>query len=272
MDYAIKVIADIVIIGGDIAPKHFSTEQFISGQRKFLKDKLLELLTPLKERLPNCKIFLMMGNDDCIVNTDILEENDGKIYHLIHNKRIELTEDFDIVGYSFVPITPFGIKDWEKYDFSKVPKKLEQEYLMRKMTNYRLDGKKSTKEGWKDLILTSGIEKEDSIQKDLSNSLFTENLSKTIYVIHCPPNKTSLDQLTDGSHVGSFAVRQFIEKYQPYLTLHGHIHESVEVSGSFKDKISKTLCMASGNYNVGEQLALLVFDLYNPEDTKRLVI
>jgi len=40
-------------------------------------------------------------------------------------------------------------------------------------------------------------------------------------------NNTALDITGNDMHVGSFAVRQFIEKYQPHLTLHGHIHETV---------------------------------------------
>jgi dTDP-glucose pyrophosphorylase len=35
-----------------------------------------------------------------------------------------------------------------------------------------------------------------------------------------------LDRLGDGTPVGSAAVRAFIEKRQPPVTLHGHIHES----------------------------------------------
>ena len=68
------------------------------------------------------------------------------------------------------------------------------------------------------------------------------------------------------------AVRLFIEKEQPYLTLHGHIHETVDISGTFKHNIQNTLCLTSGNHNVGEQLAVLVFDLYNPRDVRRIII
>jgi Icc-related predicted phosphoesterase len=42
--------------------------------------------------------------------------------------------------------------------------------------------------------------------------------------------------------VGSTAVRAAIEKYQPLLGLHGHIHES---KGSVK--IGRTLCLNPGS-------------------------
>ncbi len=46
-----------------------------------------------------------------------------------------------------------------------------------------------------------------------------------ILVSHQPPLDTVCDQLADGTHVGSQAVRAFIEERQPLLCLTGHIHE-----------------------------------------------
>lgn len=277
IDYAVEIAADFVIIGGDIAPKHFQTNQFISGQREFFQNRLPKLLAPLKTKLPNTKLFLMMGNDDCMDNMDVLEKYDNDLYHIIHNKRIKLTNNFDIVGYGFVPITPFGIKDWEKYDFSNVPANLEADYSARKISNYRLGGLKSKVGVWEEFDFTPEIEKEDSIQKDLERDLFLKNPDKTIYAIHCPPNNTNLDitspfAKSGGAHVGSMALRLFIEKHQPYLTLHGHIHETVEMSGEFKDKIGNTLCLASGNHNVSDRLALLAFELDNINKVERIII
>jgi len=265
-----KFLPDTVIIGGDIAPKNFSKEDFIEGQRIFFQNEFSDLMANLKEYSPN--IFLMMGNDDCSVNLDVLKLSDPKLYKITHNKRIKLTKDFDIVGYSNVPITPFGIKDWEKYDFSKVPNDLKTKYLNRKISNYRLDANISTKKGWKPFSFTPEIESSDSIQKDLSKKLFTKNPDKTLYVIHSPPDNTGLDLIDNDIHVGSMAIRRFIETYQPYLTLHGHIHETVEVSGNFKDKIGKTLCSSSGNCDTKNELAVLLFDLYNINKVKRIII
>jgi Icc-related predicted phosphoesterase len=47
-----------------------------------------------------------------------------------------------------------------------------------------------------------------------------------ILVSHTPPHKTAADKLLNGDHVGSTAVRKYIERYQPLLCLTGHIHES----------------------------------------------
>ena len=62
-----------------------------------------------------------------------------------------------------------------------------------------------------------------------------------ILVSHPPPFGTKTDMLADGTHVGSRAVRHFIEEKQPRLCLTGHIHES---RGT--DSIGRTLVLNPG--------------------------
>ena len=204
VDYSIKISADSIVIGGDIAPKNFQPKQFVDGQRYFLQEKLPGLLSPLKKSLPNSRLFLMMGNDDCKINLDVLERENNTLYQIIHKKRVPLTDDFDIVGYSYVPITPFGIKDWEKFDLSDVPSSLLVDYQHRKMTNYRLEGFKTTSLGWEPFQFNQDSEKSDSIQKDLSGALFRIKADRTLYVIHTPPNHTSLDMEIGGRSCWKF--------------------------------------------------------------------
>ena len=47
-----------------------------------------------------------------------------------------------------------------------------------------------------------------------------------ILVSHAPPINTAVDKISNGKHVGSTAVRSYIEHHQPLLCLTGHIHES----------------------------------------------
>lgn len=47
-----------------------------------------------------------------------------------------------------------------------------------------------------------------------------------ILVSHAPPYQTSVDRLTDGSSVGSVAIRECIEREAPDLCICGHIHEA----------------------------------------------
>lgn len=47
-----------------------------------------------------------------------------------------------------------------------------------------------------------------------------------VVVAHAPPLNTTCDQLANGAHAGSRAVREFLEEVQPDLCLCGHIHEA----------------------------------------------
>jgi Icc-related predicted phosphoesterase len=81
--------------------------------------------------------------------------------------------------------------------------------------------------------------------------------ARAVFNLHVPPAGTAIDQapVLDSSlkpvvkggavlmgSVGSVAVRRVIERHQPMLSLHGHIHES---RGAVK--IGKTLCINPGS-------------------------
>ena len=50
-----------------------------------------------------------------------------------------------------------------------------------------------------------------------------------------------------GRHVGSKALRAFIEQYAPPLTLHGHIHESPAMSGRYAVRLGSTWSINPGH-------------------------
>ncbi len=88
-----------------------------------------------------------------------------------------------------------------------------------------------------------------------------------IFNLHCPPYKSGLDEapaidadlkLMHGGRalrpVGSTAVREAIDRHQPLLSLHGHIHES---KGAVK--LGKTLSINPGSsYEEGVLMAAVV--------------
>ncbi len=91
--------------------------------------------------------------------------------------------------------------------------------------------------------------------------------SKAIFNLHCPPFRSGLDEapaidadlkLMHGGRalrpVGSTAVRQAIDKHQPMLSLHGHIHES---KGAVK--LGKTLSINPGSsYEEGILMSAII--------------
>src|SRR2546427_12678030 len=91
--------------------------------------------------------------------------------------------------------------------------------------------------------------------------------SRAIFNLHCPPFRSGLDEapaidadlkLLHGGRalrpVGSTAVKEAIEKHQPLLSLHGHIHES---KGAVK--LGKTLSINPGSaYEEGMLMAAII--------------
>jgi Icc-related predicted phosphoesterase len=91
---------------------------------------------------------------------------------------------------------------------------------------------------------------EKQIKKDLEKLAKKSDPANTIYSMHAPPLGTNLDVVFSGEHVGSSAIREFINDRQPLLTLHGHIHESSQMTGNWKDVIGKSVCVNPGKRNI----------------------
>jgi Icc-related predicted phosphoesterase len=71
-------------------------------------------------------------------------------------------------------------------------------------------------------------------------------------------------------HVGSIAIRRFIEERQPRLTLHGHIHESARLTGAWADRIGATRLLSAAHD--GPELSLVRFDPAAPAEATRALI
>ena len=90
------------------------------------------------------------------------------------------------------------------------------------------------------------------------------SLDRAILVCHAPPAKTDLGIIGDGTDVGSVALRKWIQKYQPLLTLHGHIHESPEVTGEHTAKLGRTTAHQPGQ-GVGGKLVYSIVTIDEDE-------
>lgn len=111
-------------------------------------------------------------------------------------------------------------------------------------------------------------------------SQLTAPPERTIYSFHCPPYGSGLDdapELTADMRpkyagrssvpCGSTAVREAIEKGQPALSLHGHIHEA---KGS--TRIGRTLSINPGSSYEQGQLLGAVVNLDGSKSVKRFVL
>ncbi len=80
-----------------------------------------------------------------------------------------------------------------------------------------------------------------------------------IFVPHAPPRDTALDKLTLGKHVGSTAVRAFIEQRQPDVVVCGHIHEARGLDTIGKTRIVNCGPAGKGYYaivEIGEEISI----------------
>jgi len=241
--------AQTIIIGGDMLPIHGPFKYSLQEQRNFIFSYLEPKIRDFRSRAPQTTIYAMLGNDDWQASNVHLGTLVAKgTLRLLHGEKHELGSGYELVGYAHVPPTPFTIKDGERRDLQKDV----------------VDQQRCTacvSQGAKIVVVDPEqyFASVMSIEEELERLPKERDPSRTVYVMHSPPFKTNLDRLFDGRWVGSQAIRAFVEKYQPYLTLHGHIHESSEISGTYWDRIGKTICLNPGQST--EELYAVVFEL-----------
>lgn len=181
--------------------------------QRIMQESLERWLHFAEERLQNKKVrlYIMLGNDDepglreVLATSSLAVDSEDEI--------VELGEGFQMLSCGFASPTP-----WHS------PREMSEEDLQR------------------------------HIEKQVAR---LENPSRSVFNLHVPPIRTPLDTapvvdenlspvIRGGSILmgpaGSQAVRTVIEQYQPFLALHGHIHESRGLC-----KIGKTVCINPGS-------------------------
>jgi Icc-related predicted phosphoesterase len=74
---------------------------------------------------------------------------------------------------------------------------------------------------------------------------------RRIFVPHMPPFGTKVDIIHSGIHVGSSAIRDFIEDHKPDLVICGHIHEA-----RGRDMIDETIIVNCGPASHGRYVLI----------------
>ena len=253
-----KIVAeekpDAVFLGGDILPNQFSIEGSVE---EFIESVIFK---PIK-KIDCASFFVILGNDDPrIYEKQFIEADEQNILNYVNEKTVKF-DDLFVTGYSYVPPTPFQLKDWERYDVSRF-----------------VDvGAISPEEGMRTVDVGSDEIRYSTISADLKKLSKNAPIDKTIFLFHSPPYNSNLDRAAlDGEsydhapldvHIGSIAIQRFIEKSQPFLTLHGHVHESYSLTKIWKEKTGKTLSFQAANHN--SDLAIIRFDTDDLEKATR---
>jgi Icc-related predicted phosphoesterase len=202
-----------------------SADQKLSDQ-VFLKEVLTTLerwLDYADQKLAgkNLKCFVCPGNDDCFEIDDLIKTS--KCVENIEGCLIQLDQNHEMISSGWTNPTPWN---------------------------------------------TEREEDEASLEKRFEAMASTlKNPQTAVFNLHAPPYASGLDdapELTADMRlayagqslipVGSKSVLKVIEKYNPLLGLHGHIHEA---RGS--RKIKKTLCINAGSmYEQGILLGAVI--------------
>jgi len=255
----------VVFLGGDLFPGLLAG--MADGRRDFLGGVLVPKLRTLRQNLADRwpRIVAILGNDDGAAIEPEMEALDQEgLLTYAHGRCVDLGSGFQALGYSYVPPTPFLWKDWERYDVSR----------------FVDPGCVSPEEGRISRDVSPHDRKWSTIAADLDKLAPASSLESTILLAHSPPYQTHLDRAAlDGQmvdhvpvdvHVGSIAIRRFIEARQPLLSLHGHIHESARLTGDWRDRIGRTVMMTAAHD--GPELALVRFSLDRVDEARRELI
>jgi Icc-related predicted phosphoesterase len=222
----------VLILGGDLAP-HEAGGEGVRRQRLFLQGFFVEFARRVREAAPGLELLVLLGNDDWSANQDVLEAHDGGLWRVLHARTVDV-RGVRVAGSSWVPITPFAMKDWERWEDGapERPARLE---------------------GW--VSHAGGIAPADFDPQRRSptiaaalDELAAQAGPDALYVLHSPPRDTRCDMIAARAHVGSRAIRAFVERVQPPLVLSGHIHESPRVSGSYRDAIGRSVVVNPGQF------------------------
>lgn len=267
MSYLAHEPPDVVFFAGDLLPQPgtdpgslgFDGVDFVN---RFLVRRFVALRRLLGDRYP--RVFVILGNDDVrFEEGSIFIGSTEKIWTYIHGRCARLNGR-SVYGYSCTPPSPFRLKDWERYDVSR----------------YVDPGCVSPEEGVLTVPMSDRDRRHSTITAELASLIGDDDVSDAVFLFHVPPYGTALDTADlDGKnvdgvpldpHIGSFAVRRMIEERQPYVTLHGHVHESYDLTRTFVEKIGRTWCVSSAHD--GRSLVAVEFMISDPGAAKRIVL
>lgn len=182
------------------------------------RQRLSQWVDLAEERLAGTgiKCFVTGGNDDEPEVLDVMKRESNQSFFTCENDLVYVDDDHSMISVGWSTPTPW-----------KTPREVSDEEL--------------------------GVMIEEMIVK-------VPDMKKAIFNFHDPPVDSSLDtcpmldwtkdppeQIVRGGQVvlfgaGSKSIRDAIEKHQPMLGLHGHIHESQSVA-----KLGRTTCVNPGS-------------------------
>lgn len=228
-----------IILGGDL---------YRAGKKNDMDSQIRLLKEEIEPRVKGYggEVYTIFGNNDWKAVSDRLEDHAPSLISL-QGRDSTLEDGTRLKGLSFVPPSPFLIKDWEKME-----KYGDNE------GRGRLQGLCSKGSGLEECSIEGKGTMWDEIMK-------LGGLRGTILVSHGPPFGTCADVSRFGPHLGSLDLTRAVLKDPPLAILCGHIHESPELSGRSVCKLGETFVA-----NPGSRYGALSFIVGRNDDNLQL--
>jgi len=269
---------DVLILGGDMTGK--AVVPFIHQGGNNYKVTLLEQefpitnedeLTDMKKRVRSRGYYPYLTTPDEMLE---LEENPDQVHRIFLAEVLKVVQqwmdlaDKKLDGTDMKVYCSPGNDDMDEVD--EIVRSSRRVILVEGQVT-PLDGvHEMIASGWSNRTPWDTHREEDEDQLKVRYEAMISQLRdprNAVFNIHVPPYKSGLDEapeLDKDLHpvlagnsmipVGSTALREAIEKNQPLLSLHGHIHE-----GRGTTRIGKTLCINPGSmYEQGTLLGAIV--------------
>ena len=270
--------ADRMILGGDMTGK--AVIPFIHQGGKNYRATLLEQvfemsneeeLADIQKRVRSRGYYPYLTTPDEIAE---LEKDPAQISKIFLQEVLKVVQqwmdlaDKKLEGTDMKVYCAPGNDDMDEVD--EIVKSSKHVMLVEGQITQLDDHHEMIASGWSNRTPWDTHREEDEEQLAARYEAMTSKLKNpktAIFNIHVPPYKSQLDEAPEldkdlrpvlaGNSmkpVGSTALRESIEKVQPLLGLHGHIHE-----GRGAARIGKTLCINPGSmYEQGTLLGTIV--------------
>ena len=237
---------DLAILGGDMLPDGDDHDPD-GTQAAWVHAHLRPRLELWKRALPDLTFAFLMGNHDWLRSEQAVRaEQDAGLLTVLEVNRIWSCQGVKFLGCPLSPPTPHWVKDYERLDENgdAVP-------------DFGGSVWATGPDGIGEVNAEQHFRTRPSMAAELARA--TVPPEPWILVAHTPPYDTGLDRLPNVDYpIGSKAVRAFVESNRPLCALHGHVHESPEVTGHWANDVSGVLCINPGQKH--EQLHAVCFD------------
>lgn len=231
-----QVRPDLIVLGGDMYPDDSALvpKRMGQGQPEFVRTRFRDHVVGLRETPGVGAVYVIFGNHDWGSSVTATRELQSEgLLHVLELNRPATFDGIQFVGYSCTPPTPWFVKDFERLD-----RKGDQPPLL---GGARWDARfcRPSTLSAKTLFGASKTMAEELAE-------FRPPADPWVFVAHAPPYGTKLDRYYGDLAWGSKSVRETIERHRPLLSLHGHIHESPEVTGEIVDRLGRTTAVNPG--------------------------